>query len=91
MFRNSKFKWDTGKTSKGNVWICKECMEDIQKDNNVTKKEDAKEDNINKDKSKESPNQEPKKKTKSKLNVLEYKGVNITAEDVRTLERGQWV
>ena len=84
-------KWDTGKTSKGNVWICKECMEDIQKDNNVTKKEDAKEDNINKDKSKESPNQEPKKKTKSKLNVLEYKGVNITAEDVKTLDRGQWV
>merc|ERR1712243_279477 len=107
-------KWDTGKTSKGDVWICKECMDAIQTDNNDTKKEDVKEDTSNKDKSKkspnqdtkkedvkedtsnkdkskESPNQEQKKKTKSNLNVLEYKGVNITKEDVKTLDRGQWV
>ena len=85
----SNNKKDLGKTSKGLVWICGECMNDIKENTNQI--EPCSKNISNMSKKSELKPAESNKLNKSSENVLEYQGSNITANDIKTLDNGEWV
>ena len=78
-------------TSKGSVWMCLECMEILQKenDNNNIKKDEPRK--VNENSKIQTEEAMPIEKNTTNENLLEYQGTNITAKDIKTLENGQWV
>ena len=81
-----------GTTSKGSVWMCLECIEILQKENNNNENSNKMMNELLKEK------ENSKKQTGEAIernianeNLLEYQGSNITAKDIKTLENGQWV
>ena len=83
-------KKDYGKASKGSVWICSDCMKMFQKENTTKNKETL--DNIgNMSKNSKTQPEKPNEINESSANLLEYQGINITSEDINTLDNGKWV
>ena len=77
-----------GKTSKGSVWMCGDCMENFQITNNKIKIDTVIENVIN---ANEQGKKQPAEKNTNTENVLEYQGTNITLKDIKTLDNEQWV